>query len=220
MRYLFITFLTFCLGSSDIVTAQGKNTGNIFKYEDKRFFGSLGFAGVASQVDGDMYGGYRKLGLTAGPSVLIQFHKNWVFQTGVWYTQKGSRDGRITGSDLGTAIEKYKLNLHYVDVPVIVNYVFKETYLLGAGLSYNAYFSSKESSETMNGVRIYDPEAFKFNRHSAEVIVSVAAMANKNLMLYMRHHLSLTPVRDFRNAATGVGNQFNRYFTFGFAYLF
>lgn len=220
MKQFFFSFLVFCMAFPGGAVAQGKNTGNIFKYEDKRFFGSLGFAGVASQVDGDMYGGYRKLGLSAGPSVLVQFHKNWVLQTGVWYTQKGSRDGRITGSDLGTAIEKYKLNLHYVDVPVMVHYVFKETYLLGAGLAYSAYFSSKESSETMNGIRVYDAQEFKFNRSSAELLISASAMANKNLMLYLRHHLSLTVIRDFRYAATGVGNQFNRYFTFGFAYLF
>lgn len=220
MKYFLISFLMFWLGANGVTVAQGKNTGNIFRYEDKRFFGSIGFAGVASQVDGDMYGGYRKLGLTAGPSVLVQFHRNWVLQTGVWYTQKGSRDGRLTGSDLGTTIEKYKLNLHYIDVPVIVNYVFKETYLFGAGLAYNAYFSSKEVSETMNGTRIYDPGEFRFNRHSAELVLNAAAMANKNLMLYLRHHISITAIRDYRYTATGTGNQFNRYFTFGFAYLF
>jgi hypothetical protein len=200
--------------------SQGKNTGNIFQFEEKRFFGSIGFAGVASQVDGDHYGGYKKLGLATGGEVFVQFHKDWVLQTGIWYTQKGSKDNKVTGTGLGSAMEKYKLNLHYFDVPVIINYVYKETYLLGAGASYNAFFRSKETQESINGIMVYEPEKYKFNRHSAEFLLSAAAMANKNLMLYMRYHYSLTPIRDYSFIATGSGNQLNNYFTFGFSILF
>lgn len=215
LRYLLVVLI--CTHS---VYAQSKYTGNIFDYGKKRFYGSIGFAGVASQVDGDAFGGFNKLGMAAGPSVYAQLHKNWVLMMGIWYTQKGSRNGKATGSDLGTYIEKYKLNLHYFDVPVLINYVYKEGYLFGAGLSYNAFFRAQEEIISYTGTTVYDDPRYKFNRHSVEFVCNAAAMANKNLMLFMRYHYGLSSIRSYRNTVTGVGNQFNNYFTFGLEYLF
>lgn len=202
------------------VWSQGKNTGNIFQFEDKKFFASLGAGAVFSQVDGDGFGGYHKIGLAAGPSVMVQVHKNWVVQFGLSYTQKGSRNGKAVGSDLGQYIQKYKLNTHYLDAPLTLNYVYKSTYLFGAGLAYSAYISSKEEIHGINGSRVYDPEEFKFKRHSAEFVLNAAAMANKNLMLYLRYQYSFLPIRSYQFNATGLRDQVNNYFTIGMAYVF
>ncbi len=220
MKKWFFIILIIGINAANSALAQGKNTGNIFKNEDKKFFGSINVGGVASQVDGDDFGGYNKLGLTAGPSVLVQLNNNWVMQVGLFYTQKGSRNGKANDSDLGLSIDRYKLNLHFFDVPVMFNYVVKQTYLFGVGATYNAYISSKESMETFAFVREYDPQEFKFRRHSAELVFNAAAMANKNLMLYMRYHYGVLPIRLHVDAATGRSNQINNYFTFGVAYLF
>lgn len=202
------------------VQAQGGQTGKIFNFEDKRFFASIHVGGNFSQVDGDTYGGYHKLGLVAGPSVLVQMNKNWVLQVGLQYSQKGSRNGSARGSDLGSYIEKYKLNLHTADLPIMLNYVHNEMFLFGAGLAYSAYFSSTEEIHSYNGVRVFDAQEFKFNRHSAEAIFNAAAMANKNLMFYIRYQYSITPIRNYQFNATGLRNQVNNYFTIGMAYLF
>lgn len=214
---LLCTSLFFMIHSA---SAQNKNTGNIFKFEDKRFFGSLNVGAVLSQVDGDGFGGYNKIGLSAGPSVMVQVHKNWVVQFGLNYTQKGSRNGNVVGSDLGQYIEKYKLNTHYIDVPIVLNYVFKETYLFGAGLAYSAFISSKEEKYGLNGAYPYDPQEHKFNRHSAEALFNFGAMANKNLMLFLRYHYSVTPIRYYQYNSTGNRNQVNNYFTLGMSYVF
>jgi len=200
--------------------SQAQNTGNIFTNEDKKFFGSLKVGMVTSQVDGDGFGGFRKVGLTVGPSVFVQLNENWVMNVDLLYTQKGSRDGKQAGSDLGTYIARYKLNINSVDLPLVFNYVHNATYLFGAGLSYSAFISSKESAEELYSKKTYSSEIYKFNRHSVEAVFQVAAMANKNLMLGIRYQYGLSPIRNFQYIPFGTGNQFNNYFAFSASYVF
>lgn len=220
MKVIHIISYLVCQCSILFVSAQSKNTGNIFKNEDKKFFGSLKVGMVASQVDGDDFAGFNKVGLTVGPSVFLQFNEKWVLNVDMMYTQKGSRVGASAGSDLGTYIERYKLNINSLDVPFVLNYVHNSTYLFGAGLSYSAFISSKESLEQLYSTQTYSSDIYKFNRHSVEAVFQVAAMANKNLMLGLRYQYGLSPIRDYRYIPFGRGNQFNNYFSFSASYVF
>lgn len=202
------------------VFAQNKNTGNIFNNEDKKFFGSLKVGMVASQVDGDNFAGFNKIGLTIGPSVFVQLNEKLLLNVDILYTQKGSRVGAQSGSDLGTYIERYKLNINSIDLPFVLNYVHKSTYIFGAGLAYSAFVSSKESLEGLYSTQTYSSDVYKFNRHSVEAIFQVAAMANKNLMLGIRYQYGLSPIRSYQYIPFGSGNQFNNYFSFSASYVF
>lgn len=202
------------------IKTQAQNTGNIFTNEEKKFFGSLKVGMVTSQVDGDGFGGFRKVGLTVGPSVFVQLNENWVMNIDLLYTQKGSRDGKQAGSDLGTYIDRYKLNINSIDLPLVFNYVHKSTYLFGAGLSYSAFISSKETVESLYYTQDYNSSEYKFNRHSVEAVFQVAAMANKHLMLGIRYQYGLSPIRSMQYIPFGTGNQFNNYFSFSASYVF
>jgi hypothetical protein len=215
-KYLFVA-LAYLLSISGF--SQSKNTGNIYNFEEKRFFGSIEANGVASQVDGDFYGGYNKVGLSAGAKVAIQFQPLWLMEMGLFYTQKGSRIGKETTTDLGMTIDKYKLNINCVDVPFSINYIYQQTYYFGLGLSYNAFLGAKESMENYNGTITYEGPEYKFNRHGAEWFLNVVAMANKNLKFQIQYHYSILPIRMPKYAPSGSA-QFNNYFTFGMAYVF
>ncbi len=98
-------------------------------------FGGINF----SQVDGDNYAGFHKLGFTFGPGAHINFNQNWSVSFELLFTQKGSRtypDPQI--------INTYKLTMNYAEVPVMINYNDKQRLIFQAGITYGRLFSFKE----------------------------------------------------------------------------
>lgn len=108
------------------------------------------FAGAnITQVDGDECYGFRKFGVHAGAGALVPI-TNW-FDIGleVLYTQKGARK-RDTLSSSSTFAKTYKLNLDYVEVPLMFYFTDKNRYSLGVGVSYGRLVRLNEEE---NGIK-------------------------------------------------------------------
>jgi hypothetical protein len=92
-------------------------------------FNAGAFAGVtASQVDGDTYGGFNKLGMTAGVFVnrYIDFDIYW--QIELKYVMRGVYE-RPQDNFL------YKSSYHYLEFPLSVHYLLNEKIQVELGIS-------------------------------------------------------------------------------------
>lgn len=83
------------------------------------FYGGIKAGLVASQVDGDSYGGFRKIAPFAGLYVRNTFNERWGGQLGIDYKHKGSKDVRKRN---GITISYYEIRLDYIEVPVLATY--------------------------------------------------------------------------------------------------
>ncbi len=94
------------------------------------------FAGATlTQVDGDECYGFRKFGVHAGAGALIPVTKWMDIGLEVLYSQKGARK-RDTISASSTFAKTYKLNLDYVEVPLMLYFTDKDRFSIGVGVSY------------------------------------------------------------------------------------
>ena len=100
-----------------------------------------------TQVEGDEVHGFRKPGLNIGAGVLIPFKKNWDVSMEVTFNQKGAKQKPQYNDSLSSGLVitgEYKLNLNYVEVPVLVHYTDKEFITIGAGFSWGRLVGVKE----------------------------------------------------------------------------
>lgn len=97
--------------------------------------GEVFFGGNACQVDGDECYGYKKFGIHAGAGALIPVTNFMDVGFELLYNQKGAhkRDSIYYNSSLTGS---YKLDLNYVEIPVMVYLTDKDKYSIGLGVSY------------------------------------------------------------------------------------
>ena len=111
------------------------------KVRAQRILGALSVGMNLTQVDGDMFYGFSKVGLNLGPEVIIPFGKNktWSVSMELLYSQKGSYHRGNTDST------KYRLTLDYAEIPVLIHYTDKKLISGGVGFSYGRLINYKET---------------------------------------------------------------------------
>jgi Outer membrane protein beta-barrel domain len=178
-----------------------------------QFFEGGAVAGLsASQVDGDTYSGFNKLGLLAGGWVRHMFTYTVGGQLEVRYIMKGA--SRIENVD--NAIY-YKLTLHYGDVPILINYHYRERVLFEIGLSPEFLFTSREQ-EDVNGNSPED--APPFHRLTMSAIGGIGYTFLEKFMVDVRYNYSVIPIRDHPSGQTYLLNrgQYSNVLTFSLYY--
>jgi len=106
--------------------------------------GELILGGNISQVDGDECYRFRKAGVHAGAGALIPV-TNWMdVGLEVLFNQRGAYKGDSINQHLGLYTGKYKLNLNYAEIPVMVYFTDKDRYSLGVGVSYGRVVGLQE----------------------------------------------------------------------------
>lgn len=98
----------------------------------QRFYGGLLGGFTASQLEGDYYRGYNKLGGIAGTWVQIDLGNNLFAGMELKFVQKGSYKRP-------SKLDPYRLSyqLNYIDLPVLIGYQYASTVSAFAGLSFN-----------------------------------------------------------------------------------
>jgi hypothetical protein len=76
----------------------------------------------AAQIEGDGYGGYKKLGFIVGGFLGTEFSEKMSGQFELYFINKGSFDG--ARPDKGD-YDQFKVNMNYIEVPLLVNYATK-----------------------------------------------------------------------------------------------
>jgi len=107
----------------------------------QRILGAVSLGMNLTQVDGDDFFGFHKVGLNVGPMVIVPFgkKKNWSASMELLYSQKGSKhNGSADSTD-------YRLIQDYAEIPVLVHFTDKKLISGGLGFSYGQLINYKET---------------------------------------------------------------------------
>lgn len=172
-------------------------------------------AGVStSQVSGDRLGGFDKAGIAAGGEVYRTFGQKWNFGFEILYVQKGSRkpDNSKNGD-----YTYYRLRLNYIEIPVIVRYLYSNKFSFEAAPSFGRLLFTGEEDES--GPLLYRRP---FNNYEFGIGGGFAYHFNKQLALHIRVSSSVVPVRKHQSGQTWYLNrgQYNEVLLFAFRYEF
>ena len=128
------------------------------------------------------------------------------------YANKGARGGNIEESIyLGTYIDKYYLNLNYVEIPLLLH--LKLNHMdYECGFSYSRLVKSVEWAEADVPVPVY-PAFNYFNKNDYEYVLGASLRLDKHWLANARYELSSQPIRTWdrippRYSQYGV-NEFN-----------
>lgn len=144
-------------------------------------FGGL----VASQVDGDNYAGYNRLGLQFGGFSNFKFDNVWGAQFEIKYIQKGSK---FQSQKTGTFFE---VKLDYVEVPILFNYQFDEKMYFEAGLGV-AYLIKSAEDRDGSGFTEYDPP---FETYEINSIIGFNYILSSRIIGNVKYSYSILPIR-------------------------
>ena len=191
-KFLFNLILLFCLVNYQRVEAQ------------EPFEAGISVGALSTQVDGDGYGGYNKSGIQAGVWVSRKFSDNFSFIIEMTYRPKGSKStfkARIEDLDY------YKLALHYIDLPITLQYKNKH-YLFD--FSLGAAYLAKESEEGYYGGSIARSESPGFNKFDIITGVGLGIQINENWSAIAR--FTYTVIDAAKNYRSPIRPEFNLQF--------
>ena len=111
------------------------------KFYAQRILGAISAGMNITQVDGDEYIGYYKLGLNIGPMVIVPLGKKskWSISMELLYSQKGSFHYGLYDSTT------FRLVQDYAEIPVLVHFTDKNLISGGVGFSYGQLINYKET---------------------------------------------------------------------------
>lgn len=142
---------------------------------------------VAAQLDGDTYNGYNKPGIIVGSYVNREFNKKLLWQMGLRYSQKGSK---FTNSKLGLY---YKSQLHYLELPLTIQYYYKKKISFEVGASLNYLIKAMEDKD---GFGLYEADP-PFNKFELASIAGIYYHFSDKLAVGMHFSYSLNAVRPY-----------------------
>ncbi len=200
--------------------AQGR--GFFTNNPDRKFYGGVVGGFNFSALRGDIYEGYRKAGLNVGGTVFVRLLPKLFTSIELIYTQKGCRGIRVFESYYtGTFIEKYIVNLNYVELPLMLHFQINDKWNVGAGAAYAGLVNYKEEIYTDQPF-IFTADKYSFNNNELSFIINANMQFYKGWFVGMRYQQSLGTIREERNLpipfSTGAA-QLNQLFSLRLMYL-
>jgi hypothetical protein len=203
----------------------------------QHIYGAISAGMNLTQVDGDEKYGYHKVGLNIGPSVIIPFGKTkkWSVTMELLYSQLGSRENSQYGVhdsiiDSTQYYDGYKLNLNYVQIPLMVHFTDKKIIAGGVGFLYGQLVgvSEYEDHNDSLGFKKITTTTLQgpYSLADFEVVADVRLRIWQRLWFNFRYSYSIIPIRrnrPFENYYTGytwTRNQYNNVLTFRLTYIF
>jgi len=182
---------------------------------ERTFYGGVAVGANFSTLNGDIYGGYHKVGLNLGGIVSVKFLNEFAASVEFLYSQKGCRGVReIYSNYVGSMFEKYYVNLNYVEIPLQILVKARPFLQVGGGISYSRLMNSKEWLESDQPYNI-DNELYVFRKDDWAFIVGGNLQLAKQWFVTFRYQQSIRPIREpyYVPLNLGTGNQYNSYFT-------
>ena len=155
-------------------------------------------AGISgSQIEGDGYGGYNKLGFIGGGFVNTNLSEKMLTQFEIYFINKGSFDA--AHPDKGD-YDAFSLNINYIEVPIVLGYKHKKFKLeLGLYLSKFLNYSLKDEFGPRQ-INQYPFKSFDFGG-----LVGLSYQLTDHLSANFRSKNSIIPIRDFDNLDQNIG---------------
>lgn len=188
------------------------------------FYGGLIGGFNFTQVDGDNFAGYHKAGINVGGVLFMKLKDKFAPSFELVYSQKGSRTGNnqsALANDRQTTLMKYKINLNYAEMPILLNYFEPRKSNFGAGFSLGYLVGSKETYTTGQGVTFEkDAKLYPFKKLDFNIVFNGNAHIWNGFFVNLRFNYSLLSIRNQYNALTGRAQQFNNIWTARVIYMF
>jgi len=153
----------------------------------QKFDGGILAGGLISQVDGDNWSGFNKIGFLAGGFVHLELSPQSSFQLEMEYIQKGSRKPSYTEQG---GEHSYLLRLHYLEIPILYQFTFLKRFSVEAGPAADVllgYNEERDGSEV--------PNYFPFRRVTLSGIIGASGYITKHLKATFRFNYSLLSLR-------------------------
>lgn len=182
---------------------------SFFSQEKNHPFNMLVMAGVSpSQVHGDPYDGYHKLGGIAGIGIESVFNKKVSMNLSFLFIQKGAKKNQNIEKFDYTA---YYLNLNYLEVPLLVNYTYKK-FMLDIGVSAAYLINYYEGNEYGNQTGTHPFQKFDYS-----VKIGLGYNLNENWFVNFRSSNSFITIRpNYTNQYIYFNNIIARTFNKGY----
>lgn len=140
-----------------------------------------------SQVDGDTWEGYHKVGFQAGGYVYLRVSPHSSFQMEMEYFQKGSR--KNSDPEKGD-MDDYLLRLHYLEIPLLYQFTFARICQAEVGPAMDVLLGYQEQS---NGQEV--PVLYPMRTVTLGGILGMACYITPHLKAGFRFNYSLLSIR-------------------------
>ena len=179
----------------------GSTTADAQRYGSRKKKEPLFGAGVLigpsfSQIDGDKFTGYSKVGIYGGAQAIVRFDKRNQLRIGLLYHQKGNR---VESRNEPNYRDKDRImELNYAEVPFIFyhrltyNELNSRATILEAGLAYGRLLGTRfEEIETRIDTDPYESLLDEFSRNEVSAVIGLSYQINKNFGVGFRSTMAL-----------------------------
>jgi hypothetical protein len=173
-----------------------------------------------TQVDGDEIYGFRKYGFHGGAIGTVPVKNDFLITLETLYSQKGANQPRRT-----QYYRQYRVELDYVEVPVLLQYNDRDIFTIGAGFAYGRLVNVKEwekgvrTPTTLLGVNA------AYDRADYLALIDLKFRIIQRMSMNVRYQYSMDKIRvaqfsdDFQQRSWDR-NHYNNVLTFRIAYIF
>jgi hypothetical protein len=156
-----------------------------------------------SQITGDNFSGYNQPGIIGGFWVSRQINEKMKLVMEMEYLPKGSRRNPKP-NDFDFSF--YRLRLHYIEIPIILNYKAHKRFELETGLSFGALVGVYEADENGPLTGNFAPVE-QFKRSDISFNAGINWLIDDKWTFNVRSINSIFPVRDFQNQVSTFLNR-------------
>jgi hypothetical protein len=222
----FFGLVLFCLFGANIWAQEQDPEQNYYVEVPRVFYGGLLLGANFSQIDGDYYAGYHKVGLNVGGIAYAQLKTHLALSMEILYSEKGSKISSsdplrlVSVNNVTYATTDYGIKLNYAEVPVMINYFDKRKSHAGIGFAYGRLVSATENITTYPSPPPVDLTKYDFKKDALDAIAGVDLHLWKGLFLNFRFQYSLLPVRDNIPPYFARAKQYSNMYILRLMYLF
>ncbi len=189
---LWIVFLL--LLSSQNIEAQSRAT------DDDRSFRPVFSLGMdASQIDGDVYSGYHKIGAFAGFGVNRKLSKRWEGELALTFIEKGVRKNVDSAALANNNVTFSLIRLEYLEIPFVLRYSYRKFKAEG-GAALGYLLKNPPSSISQNGAVIDN----NFHSFDYSFIIGLGYKVAPNVLLNLRFEYSLVTMHPYYTSTVGI----------------
>lgn len=195
---------------------QVKSAGSEYDYKKDGIFSALFHAGFnTAQIDGDYEYGYKYFGFQGGIGALARFHKVVSLSLELNYSMLGGR-ARLPASS--TNLERYVVQLDYLEAPVAVNLHYKQWLMFTIGMAPG--FLTRYKELDYDGINITnrpnplgEPRKFGMSGFGG-----VTFIIKQHYALGWKFGYSMIKIRN-GESGTRVNGEYNNFMAFDFMYI-
>lgn len=177
----------------------------------QNFEGGALFGLTASQIDGDNYRGYNKVGLQGGGWVRRMFTYTLGGQMEIRYVQKGALNTKT-----GNGATYYRMALHYIDIPLMAQYAYNENVVFELGIGPEVLMTAKAQDQD-GDIQIADPKHYRF---TMSAIAGIGYRFLEVYSIHFRFNYSVLPIQAHSSGQSYLLNQgkYSNVLSFAFYY--